>query len=99
MAGRGEQKSDALNCDSVPGQLRQLEIRTDAGPYCAVQVRIQRWPVHQRVAGSAMPGGVFAAAVAEAGGVADEDLVRAARVAVGASRRWVGDPLPARGLN
>ena len=46
-----------------------------------------------------MPGGVFSAAVAEAGGVADEDLVGAEGVAVGASRRWVSDPLPARGLN
>ena len=40
-----------------------------------------------------------AAAVAEAGLMTDEELVRAERVAVGASRRWVGDPLPGRGLN
>ena len=31
--------------------------------------------------------------------MANEDSVRAERVAVGASRWWVGDPLPARGLN
>ena len=45
-----------------------------------------------------MPTGV-PAAVTEASLMANEDLVRAERVAVGASRRWVGDPLPARGLN
>ena len=47
---------------------------------------------------AAGPGGV-PTAVPEASLVTDEDLVRAERVAVGASRRWVGDPLPARGLN
>jgi hypothetical protein len=52
-------------------------------------VRVEGRPVHRRVAGSAVAGGVFSAAVAEAGGVADEDLVGAEGVAVGASRRWV----------
>ena len=59
---------------------------------------VKRRPVHHGVAGSAVPGGV-SAAVTEARDMTDEDLVRAERVAVGASRRWVGDPLPARGLN
>ena len=59
---------------------------------------IERWSVHRLIAGAAVPGGV-PAAVAEARHMADEDLVRAEGVAVGASRRWVGDPLPARGLN
>ena len=29
----------------------------------------------------------------------NEDLIGSERVPVAASRRWVGDPLPARGLN
>ena len=36
----------------------------------------ERRPVHRRVAGSAVPGGVSAAAVAEAGDVAHKDLIR-----------------------
>ena len=60
---------------------------------------VKRRPVHHGVAGSAVPGGVSAAAVTEARDMTDEDLVRAERAAVRASRRWVGDPLPARGLN
>jgi len=43
-----------------------------------------------------VPAGVSAAA--EAGDVSDEDLIRAEDVAVGATGRWVGDPLPGRGL-
>jgi hypothetical protein len=43
-----------------------------------------------------MPAGVSPAAVSEAGDVPDEDLIRAEAVSVGASRRWVGDPLPGR---
>jgi hypothetical protein len=50
------------------------------------------------IAGAAVSGGV-SAAVAEARDMTDEDLVRAQDVTVWASRRWVGDPLPARGLN
>jgi hypothetical protein len=56
-------------------------------------VGVERRPVHRRVACSAGPCGV-AAAVAEADDVAYEDLIRPESVAVGASRRWVGDPLP-----
>ena len=41
---------------------------------------VERWPIHRRFAGSAVPGRVSAAAVAEAGDVADEDLV--------GDRRW-----------
>ena len=42
---------------------------------------------------------VSAAAVSEADDVADEDLIRAERVAVCASRRRVRDPFPGRGLH
>ena len=45
-----------------------------------------------------MPTGV-SAAVSEARDVSDEDLVRAERVAIGASRRRMGDPLPGRRLH
>jgi hypothetical protein len=55
-------------------------------------------PVHRLVAFPACPGGV-PAAVPEAGDMPDEDLAGAERVAVRASRRWVGDPLPGRGLH
>jgi hypothetical protein len=51
-----------------------------------------RRPVDHSITGSAMPAGMPAAAVSQAGDVADEDLVRAE--AVGASGRWLGDPLP-----
>ena len=66
-------------------------IETSKKGLAAFDAVSQRWPVHQRVAVSAVPGGVSATAVAEAGGVADEDLVGAEGVAVGASRRWVAD--------
>jgi hypothetical protein len=39
------------------------------------------------------------AAVTEARDVADEDLIRAEWMTVGAARRRVGDPLPGRGVN
>ena len=42
-----------------------------------MQVRVQWRPVRHGIAGAAMPAGVPAAAVAEAGLVADEDLVSA----------------------
>jgi hypothetical protein len=61
-------------------------------------VRVDRWPVLGVVARAAGPGGV-SAAVPEAGFVADEDLVGAEAVPVRAPSRWVGDPLPARGLH
>ena len=60
---------------------------------------VQRRPVHHRIAGSAVPAGVPAAAVAESGLTPDEDLAGAERVAVRASRRWVGHPLPAAVLH
>jgi hypothetical protein len=37
--------------------------------------------------------------VTEAGLVTDEDSARAERVAIGASRGWVGDPSSGRGLH
>jgi len=55
-------------------------------------------PLHRLVACAARPCGV-AAAVAEARLVADEHLAGAERVPVLAAGRWVGDPLPARGLH
>ena len=54
---------------------------------------VEWWPVHRRIACPAGPSGV-SADVAEAGLMADEDLVRAERVSVGASAGWLGDPLP-----
>jgi hypothetical protein len=42
-----------------------------------------------------MPAGVSAAAVAEAGGVPDEDLIRAEGVAIQAAGGRLGDPLAA----
>ena len=71
---------------------------TDRLVASATRVSVERRPVHRLVACAARPCRV-PAAVAEASLMANEDLVRAERVAVGASRRWVGDPLPARGLN
>ena len=61
-------------------------------------MRIERWTVHRLIAGAARPSGV-PAAVAEAGLMPDEDLAGAERVAVRASRRWVGHPLPAEVLH
>ena len=61
-------------------------------------MNVERRPEHRRIAGAARPGGM-PAAVTEAGLVTDEDSARAERVAIGASRGWVGDPLPTRGLN
>ena len=60
--------------------------------------RVERLPVQHGVAGSAVPAGVSAAAVAEASDVTDEDLAGAERVAVRASRRRVRNPLPSGGL-
>ena len=71
-----------------------LEIRTTAGPSRHVQWVIERRPVHDGVAGAAMPGGVSTAAVAEAGDMPDEDLIRAEGVPVGAAGWWLGYPLP-----
>ena len=59
---------------------------------------IERWPEHRLVAHAAGPGGV-SAAVAEAGLMPYENGAGAEGVSVGASGGWLGDPLPARGLN
>ena len=56
-------------------------------------MRVERRPVHHGVASAAMPTGVPAAAVTEAGDVADEDLIRAEWVSIRASRRRAGHPL------
>src|SRR6478752_7105505 len=61
-------------------------------------VGVQRRPVHHGVTDAARPGGV-SAAFAQAGLMADQDLVRAEGVPVGAARWWVGDPLPVCCLN
>ena len=45
-----------------------------------------------RITDPAMPAGVSAAGVSEAGDVPDEDLVRAQRMSVGASAGWLGYP-------
>jgi hypothetical protein len=60
-------------------------IRTAAGPLEGCAVCVQRWPVHRFAAGAAVPGGVPAAAMPEARDVADEDLVGAETVPVGAA--------------
>ena len=61
---------------------------------------VERWPVYRLVAGAAGPGGVPAAAVTKAGGMADEDLPGAELVAVGAAglTRQAAAPLPAPDL-
>ena len=59
-------------------------------------MRVERRPVDGLVAGAAVPGRV-AAAVSEAGLMADEDFAGAELVPVGASRRRVGDPLAVHG--
>jgi hypothetical protein len=51
------------------------------------------WPVHNGVAGSAMPAGVPSAAVAEAGDVTHQDLVRAERVTLRAAAGRLCHPL------
>ena len=60
---------------------------------------VERRPVHHGITRSAVPAGMPAAAVAEAGDVSDEDLIRAERVPVRAPRRWLGYPLPAAVLD
>ena len=60
---------------------------------------VERRPVHRRVARSAMPAGVSATAVTETSLMANEDLVRAERVAVRAADWRTGDPLAIRGLH
>lgn len=58
---------------------------------------VQGWPVHDRLAGAAVPGGVSAAAVAEARDMPDEYLIRTEGMSVGASARWLGHPLAVDG--
>jgi len=59
---------------------RRDEIRTTAGPTQRGAVRVQRWPVHHGIAGAAVPAGVSAAVVPEAGDMPNEDLVSRQRV-------------------
>jgi hypothetical protein len=59
---------------------------------------VKRWPVDHRVTGAAMPTGVPATAVSEAGFMPDEDPVGAEGVPVWAPARWVADPLAVGGL-
>jgi hypothetical protein len=67
-------------------------------PVKGVAVGVERRPVHRLIAGAARPGGV-PATVSEARLMTHQDLVGAEGVSVWASRRWVRDPLPDRGLN
>ena len=60
---------------------------------------VEQRPAHHGVARAAVPARVPAPAVTEARDVSHEDLIRAEWMTVGASRRWVRDPLPGRGLN
>jgi len=57
-----------------------VEMRITAGPSGAV--RVERRPIHHRITGAAMPTGVPATAVAEAGDMPDEDRIRAERMTV-----------------
>jgi hypothetical protein len=61
-------------------------------------VGVEWRPEHRLIACAARPGGV-AAAVTEAGLMADQDLARAKGVSVRAVRRRVSDPLPRSGLH
>jgi hypothetical protein len=48
----------------------------DRRPFECRAVGVQRWPVDDGVAGSAVPASVTAAPVSEAGDVPDKDLIR-----------------------
>jgi hypothetical protein len=67
-------------------------------PVEARAVCVERWAVHRLIACATGPRGV-PAAVPEARLMADEDVAGTERVPVGAACRWVGDPLPGRGLH
>ena len=71
---------------------------TDRLVASATRVSVERWPVHRCVACAAGPC-VVSAAVPEAGLMPYENGAGAEGVSVGASGGWLGDPLPARGLN
>ena len=60
---------------------------------------VQVWPVYHRLARAAVPSGVSAAAVAEAGDMPDENLIRAEGMSVGAFARWLGHPFTVGGLD
>ena len=64
-------------------------------PFERGAVRIEGRPVHGLVACAAGPRGV-PATVPKTGLEADQYLIRAERMPVRTSRRWVGDPLPDR---
>ena len=61
-------------------------------------VRVEWWPVHRCLAPVA-PARSVPAAMPETGLMAYQDLVGAEIAPVGAVCRWVGDPLPGRGLH
>ena len=79
-----------------PVQSRRVEMRTVAGPSSVVQWVLSGGPVYRVVAGAAGPGGV-PATVTEARLVADQHLIRAEHVSVGASAGWPGYPLAVGG--
>jgi hypothetical protein len=70
-----------------------VEIRTAAGPSSAVQWLFSGGLVHRLAAVNGRPRRVPATR-----SVAHEHLAGTELVAVGALRRWVGDPLAGRGL-
>jgi hypothetical protein len=72
---------------------RQTDCRR---PVEAYAVGVERRPVHDGIAGSAMPAGVSAAAAAEADDMSDEYLIRTEDVAVRATGGRLRDPLAVR---
>ena len=73
-------------------------MRTVAGPSRHVQWVLSGGPYTVCIAGAAGPCGV-SAAVTEAGLMTYQHFTGAEGVPVRAARRWVGDPLPGRGLH
>jgi hypothetical protein len=68
-------------------------------PFQRHAVLRERRPLDDGVAGCTPPTGVPTSAMPKADDVSNEDLIRPEPTAVGAARRPVGDPLPARGLH
>jgi len=77
---------------------RLLEDPHGRRPFQRRAVCVEWWPVHRGVERPAVPARVPAPAVTKARDVSHEDLIRAEWMTVGAAARWVGDPLPIRGL-
>jgi hypothetical protein len=108
LARRASQPSQAPQAQGRPGTrrwqrstTRSIAARGDPHrrrPIECLAVRVERRTEHGPIVRSACPGGE-AAAVPEARLVADEDLVGAEGVSVGAVRGWVSDPLPGRCLH